>query len=826
MWRNYLTVGFRALAADKAYSIINIFGLAVGMAACLMILLYVRYETSYDSWLPEADRVFQVQTHYDWKDRDEELHMQGTSYVVGTTLKKDFPQIDKALYVTGGNAVLLKNGEAFPLEQFLLSDGLFFDVLRYPLVRGDPNRALADAGSLVLTESESRKHFGAENPLGKTMSLSLQGKVQDYRVTGIAKDPPKNTNTPFRMVARFDPQTHYADSPSFFTSWGWEAGNIYLKLRKGADIEAVRAGLPAWEKRNIPDSTEGGVKVNRGEEQDWTLVNLADVHLSGVPGPVPGIEPSTIVTFATVALLILAMACVNFVNLATARAGRRAREVGLRKVLGARKRDLVFQFLGESVLVVGVATLIALTLLELLLPSLSRFLNADLEVFYWGAEGILPPALILGLAVGVAGGLYPAFFLSRFQPAEVLKANKSSAEAPGSARLRSGLVIAQFAVSIGLIICTAIVYSQTIYLLTADPGYERNGLIQIEQIGREEVSPLAETLGREIAKIDGVASVGRTNIGIATGLNNLRNISVAGGGAPSDIGSYAVDSGFFKTMGMRFLAGRDFDEARPADDGRISFPDDPAAEAAVIARGVNVVMSEMAVKRLGFPSAAEAVGKQVIYSDEIPMTIIGVIQDARLRSARTELGPLMFRQSPSETHQMLVRYKDADPTAVRERIGAVWKRLIPQVPFQAEFSEDIVAELYTAEEVRGLLFAGFALLAVVIACLGLFGLAAFTVQRRTKEIGIRKVLGARARDIVQLLVWQFSKPVIVANLIAWPVAWWVMRDWLNAFDDRIPLGPGPFVLAALLALGIAIGTIAGHTLRVARANPIHALRYE
>jgi putative ABC transport system permease protein len=827
MWRNYLTVGIRALAKNKTYAFINIFGLALGLAACLLILLYVRYETSYDKWLPDADRVFQVQTHYDWNDRDEELHMQSASYVVGPTLKKDFPQIEKVLYVTFGNPVLLRNGEAFPVEQFVLADGLFFDVLRFPLLKGDPNSALAQVGSVVLTESEARKYFGGVDAMGKTLSLASGGKTQDYRITGIAKDPPKNSNIPFKMVARFDPQTHYADTPDFLTSWGWEAGGIYLKLKAGADIEGIRAGLPAWEKRNIPDQNNGGIRSNPGEEQDWTLVSLPDVHLSGVPGPVSGIEPKTIATIAIVALLVLAMACVNFVNLATARATRRAREVGLRKVLGAKRSDLIVQFLGESIVLVFIATLIALAFVELLLPSMAAFLDADLRLSYWGAEGILIPSLLLALIVGAAGGLYPAFYLSHFQPAQVLKANKSAAEPAGSGRLRNALVVAQFAVSIGLIVCTAVVYRQTIFLLTADPGYERNGLIQIEETGREEVEPLADALRREIEKVEGVTSVGLTNLGIATDLNMLRSISMPGGGAPRDIGSYAVGPDFFQTMGMRFIAGRGFDDTRPGDDGRLSFPDNPAAAAAVASRGVNAVMSEMAVKRLGFSNASEAVGKQVHYgSDRIPVTIIGVIQDPRLRSARTELGPLMFRQSPSETQWMVVRHENADPSVVRQRIAAVWKKFVPQVPFQARFSEDIVADLYTAEEARGVLFAGFALLAILIACLGLFGLAAFTVERRTKEIGIRKVLGARIRDIVQLLVWQFSKPVIIANLIAWPVAWWVMGDWLNSFDAPVDLGPGPFVLAGILALAIAIGTIAGHAIRVARTNPIHALRYE
>jgi len=387
-------------------------------------------------------------------------------------------------------------------------------------------------------------------------------------------------------------------------------------------------------------------------------------------------------------------------------------------------------------------------------------------------------------------------------------------------------------VSIGLIICTAIVYSQTAHVREINPGYDREGLIQIQNIGAEQLEPRMDAFIQQLARVDGVRSVGRTSLGISTGNNTTEGIEAPGRDQPVEIGSFIVDAGFLPTMGIRPIAGRSFEDSRPADDSTRPFPRVPEIDRALAARGLNIVVNELAAERFGFADPAQAVGKQVraeMFGDEygdIPLTIIGVVPNSRFRSAREPIQPIMFRSMRRAHGWMVVRYADADPAAVMAGIEAVWKRFAPDVPFEAKFSEDIIAELYTAEEARAQTFAAFAILAVVIACLGLYGMAAFTAERRTKEIGIRKVFGATVRDIVRLLAWQFSKPVIIANVVAWPVAWWVMRDWLNGFDTRVDLGPGPFVLAGAIALGIAIGTIAGHALRVARANPIHALRYE
>jgi putative ABC transport system permease protein len=832
MWRNYVTVGLRALAKNKTYAFINIFGLSIGMAACLMILLFVRYEMSYDKWMPGAEKVYQFQTWFKDDETGEESKGQMAAYASGESFKKDFPQVEGKVYALSSQPVFIKDGQASATEDFLYSDGDFLSVVPLPLLHSSPG-ALSQVNTAVLTRSEAVRRYGTDNVVGRTLSVISRGVTRDFRITGVLKDIPKNSHLRINTIARIDFASFFADTPDFLTCWGCHSGWVWVKLRPGADPKAIEAALPAWEKRAIPDQNAGEARFNAGDSQDWHLVNVRDVHLGPAQEATlaPGNDKRTIVTFAVIALLILGMAVVNFTNLATARASQRAREVALRKVLGATRRQLIVQFIGESVLIAILSAVIALAMVELLMPPFSAFLEADMRVSYLGAEGILLPVLVLVLVVGVLGGLYPAFFLSRFQPASVLKANKSSAETPGTGRLRSVLVVAQFAVSIGLIICTAIIYGQTIYARTVDPGYKRDHILQVDELSRYQLLDKGESIAEQTKRVPGVQAVGRTTIGVATDNNNNTGVMVPGNPEPVTIGIYQVDTGFLDAMGLTMVAGRWFDDSRPMDDMTLPYPPDDAAQRAQAARGGNIVINELAVKRLGFNSPEQVIGKSfkaALIDNElglVPITIIGVVKDARFRSVKLPMDPIMFQMTRSGHTHMIVRF-NGDPAAVRGGVENMWKGVTREVPFNADFSDDIMVELYEAEDARAQTFAGFAVLAVIVACLGLFGLAAFTAERRTKEIGIRKVLGARSRDIVRLLAWQFSKPVIIANLIAWPVAWWVMRDWLNSFEARIDLGPGPFVIAGGLALVIALGTIAGHAFKVARANPIHALRYE
>lgn len=831
MWRNYLTVGLRALAKNRTYAFINLFGLAIGLAACLLILLYVQYERSYDSWLPDVNRTYQLQVYYQSKSNGDAFDNQGAPYVAKAALLKDFPQIESATYTGGPQVNLIKDGEATLVEDGRLVDSAFLDTIALPMVEGDKH-ALSRPGTVALSELQATRLFGTTNAVGRTITLLVAGRKADYRVTGVFKNLPKNSHLAANMLVRVDFPSTFPDDKDYLTSWGWISGYLYVKLRPGSDIATLNSQMEAWKKRNIADETFNGKRFNAGDERTFKLIPVSEIHLGRASnkGMTPGNDVQTIATFAVIALLILAMACINFTNLATARASQRAREVALRKVLGATRRQLMTQFLGESILLATIAMLFALAIVEIVLPWFGNFLGADLELHYFGKGGLILPMIGLVLLVGAAGGLYPAFYLSRFQPARVLKANKSAADAEGSGRLRSALVVIQFAVSIGLIICTAVVYSQNLYARSLDPGYKRAGLIQLQGIGSRRLEAQADALTREIAKVPGVEASGRTMIGVVTGQTSSTSVVVPGRTDSVDIGIYSVDAGFFPTMGIKTLAGRVFDE-RAADDMTTPRPEDPAAERALVARGGHIVVNEAGAKRLGFKSAQDAVGKTIRYGvkDEygglMNLTIIGVVADARFRTVATAIEPTMYLLDKHNVGWLVARFH-GDPRTVRAGIEQVWRRYAPDVPFDAMFADDVIAQAYRKLDARAQMFGLFAVLAVVIGCLGLFGLAAFTAERRTKEIGIRKVLGARTFDIARLLVWQFTRPVVIANIIAWPVAWWLMREFLNAFDARISLTPVPFIGASLLALAIAVLTIGAHAFRVARTNPVHALRYE
>jgi putative ABC transport system permease protein len=830
MWRNYLKVGLRALARSKTYAFINIVGLALGLAACLLLFVYVRHETRYDLWVPDAERVYQVQTISLDPDESESPLDQYTHGIIAESWARSFPQIEAAARLDEVNPVLLREGGEPAFAPMHLTEPNFFRIVALPFLRGDRDTALDSLDALVLSRSEAMNRFGSLDIVGRTATAVRRGEQYNLRVTGVFEDLPRNSHMAFRVIGRL------GETDREECGWGCINSFVYLKLRPGADPSEIERQLPAWERRAIPPVDVGGQQRREGDRFDWRIVNVRDVHLSGAPGPLerPGNDRRTILTFAIIALLILGMATVNFVNLATARASQRAREVALRKVLGATRGQLIAQFLAESALVTGLAVVLAVAAVELGLPWLAAFLDADLDARWLGAGGLAVPVLALWSVVAVAGGIYPAFYLSRYRPAEVLKANKSSAEPLGTGRLRMALVVLQFAVSIGLIICTLVVYQQTRYAQSADLGFRRDGLIQVANANRAAIIPQTETLMRQISRIDGVESVAGANVRVGMDSALTISVQVPGRTEPEVVGFYSVSPEFFDTLGLRLVAGRALSRQFANDDA--SVPLDPedvaqAAQRAMVERGANVVVNEAAARRFGFTDPEAALGRQVrlpMFGNEtglMPVTIVGVVGDSRFRSIRDPVEPHIYFDRRIYNN-LVVRYSAADPDRVRREIGELWRRLAPEVPFEADYADQQLARVYAADRARGQTFAGFALLAVAIACLGLFGLAAFTAERRTKEIGIRKVFGARSVDIVKLLAWQFARPVMLANLIAWPAAWWVMREWLNGFDARIALGPTPFLIAGALALAIAIGTIVGHALKVSRTNPIHALRYE
>ncbi|MET0308163.1 MAG: FtsX-like permease family protein [Sphingomonas sp.] len=821
MWRNYIVIALRLLARNRVYAAINVGGLALGLAGCLLILNYVRYERAYDSWLPDSGRIYQVQTTVH-PPGQAPVQMQTSPYPLREALPAGFPQIETVTSISSGKTVTEHDGQPMFID-WAGVDRDFFKVFDLPFAQGSAAGVLRDADAIVLTESEAIRQFGTANALGKLLSLGAGSGKRDVRIAGVLRDLPRNTSLKLGIIR--------VRGPEQIPDQGW--GNFnqqhYVKLRPGASAAAINAAFPAWEKRTIPTEVIDGKPATMSDLFDFRLAPLRDVHLGTVQegALVPGGDPRSLATFAIVALLTLGMAVMNFINLSTARATQRAREVALRKVLGASRGQLIVQFLGESLVMALAAMLLALTIVELATPWISAWLGADLRIAYLGPNGMFWPALGLFAATGLLGGLYPAFYLSRFKPADVLRANKSSVETPGNGHFRTALVLFQFAIAIGLIASTWVIYSQTRYVETVDPGYRRDGLVQIANAWRFTQGSEYEAARSELLKIPGVTGVGRTGLGIGWSLKAIRLMQAPGVRAYGNyvsMGMYAIDAEFLQTMGIVPVAGRLLGERHAADRAR-------DGEGRILGdRSVNVVVNRAAAVVFGYRAPQAAIGQPVRIAIDggimAPATIVGVVENSRFRTAREAIEPTVYVNDPVQTSTVLVRYAAARPGEVMAALNRVWRKFEPEIPFEARFADDIVRELYAADRARGALFAAFSALAVLISCLGLYSLAAFATERRTREIGIRKVLGAKVLDIVRLLAWQFSKPVVLANLIAWPVAWWAMRDWLNTFDARIALTPTPFALAGLMALAIALATVAGHAIRVARTNPIHALRYE
>jgi putative ABC transport system permease protein len=824
MWRSYFAVGYRALLNNRVYAFVNIAGLAIGVAAAVLVFLYVRYETSYDRWLPAADRLVQLQTIAN-PPGGEPTRSSTAPRVAVEALRREFPEFERVVGAMTARTAIVHEGQP-RWSNIHWVDPDFFELFDLRFVRGDKHGALRDLSTVVLTESEAVRYFGDADPIGRVLTVNRWGRDQALRVTGVIADLPANTHLELGLIARFNPAI---EVDYFLTAWGAGTGFVYAKLKPGVGVEAVNARMPAFEKRNLPPGATDGAQSSDAF-LDFRFASVPDIHLEATHDGAmrPGGDALAVRAFALIALLILMVACVNFTNLTTARASLRAREVGVRKVLGATRRQLIGQFLAEAMVLAGIATVLGLALVELLLPFFNRLLGLDLTLDYLGQRGLLGPAALLTAAIGTVGGAYPAFYLSRFQPAKVLKASAAPVAA-GSGRLREWLVVAQFAVSIGLIICAAVVYAQTIYARSSDPGYERRGLLMLSGI-HPGVATSRAALKREIERLPGVVSVAYTDLVPGLDESNITSVRLNGAAQDTKLGFASVDYGFFETMRIPLVAGRSFSERFAKDDGSVDFNPGTPDEQRLLSRGMNAVLNEAAARRLGFASPRDAIGAEfsaeLIEEGPVPVTVVGIVPDVRFRSLRDEVQPVMYRRFGMALTRMLIRYDAADPGVVRADAEAAWKRVIPDVPFEASFVEDDLARQYDADAVRGQIFALAAALAVGVACLGLFGLAAFTVERRKLEIAVRKVFGAGDADIVRLMVWQFSKPVVVANLIAWPVAWWMMRGWLDSFAQRISLHPGWFLAAGGLALLVAVLTVAGHALRVSRTGPARALRYE
>ncbi len=824
MLQHYLRMALRGFVRHKLYSFINIAGLSVALACAILILLFVRDQFSYDAFVPGAQNIYRLAMT---------IHLPGSPPVPSTTcpfpvltaVGEKIPQVKAVVHVVAEKMTVMV-GDRQGHETVTVVDPNFFQVLRVPLLRGDPAQVLRQPESIVISASMARKYFGDADPLGRILRVS--GKLIDFcaphdtscqgygvthplTVTGVMRDLPHDT----QLIADFVvPNTSQADEVTRVekdTFWSASLGAYgYVVLAPGARPSAVLASLNPILDASV-DYKDLGMQVRGSQAQSYRLIPFRDVHLDSdkYGGMTPGGNRATVYGFGVVALLIVLVACCNFMNLATARATLREREIAVRKVAGAKRAQIALQILSEAVVTALVSFGVALSLAEILLPEYGRFLGEPMRLHY-----LADWRLLLGMAggavvVGLVSGIYPALVLSGFRPAAALKSAGSART--GSGLLRSVLVVSQFAVSIAVGIAATVVFRQISYAHSVYLGFNRDHVIVLHDL--INLSPDARaSLARILRAGPGIEATALSDTVPLDQWNSfyvrLRSDKVPQG---ANIRFLRAGPNFAPLYGIRLLAGRLPSELQDRENMGPSTP-------------LDVMLSATATRRLGY-SVDQAVG-QTLSSVWGRWRVIGVLDDVAMDGVGALPEPSVYLPDGSQASLLSVRVRAAElPQALRFIQGA-WRSIAPSVALDSYFLTDAFNEQFAADQRQGTIFAVFVAVAIFIGCLGLFGLAVFTAERRIKEIGIRKVSGARTGDILRLMLWRISIPVLAANVVAWPVAYYYLRQWLEHYAYRITLSAAYFLAAGAVALIIAWATVYANTLRLARSNPVQALRYE
>ena len=814
MFRNYLAAALRNSARNRLYAAINIVGLAMGFAAALLIALFVRDELSYDRWIPGHDSIYRLSRSVQYPSLAPfSSDTAGSSFAA--PLKLEFPDVESITRLAsaprGSSSNLsLRHGDVDAVEpNFYWADPNVFDVLPLAAVAGDLHTALDQPDSIVITRKIARKYFGVDTPLGETLEIDRQHVM---RVTAVLEDIPSNTHLALDVIASGRASfSELARADAVADSRQAAQAYTYLRLREGAPPDALQAALPEFlDSHMAPIDNLGG---RRSDFERLNLTPIAGIHLhpAGFGAMKQPGDPAILLAVAAVGLLIVFVAGINFVNLMTARTARRLIEVGVRKVSGARRIHLIVQFMGEAGMFVLFGLALAVVLVHLVLPAYGAFLDRTFTAGWWTSPDVAVGMGVFALVASVCAGLYPALTLSAFRPARVLK----SALPHGSAIVRQALSIAQFTILIGLIAGTSIIYRQTSYALTDGLRLEKDQVLLIDRA----IGHCNDAYADAVRKLPGVAGaacsdahlLGLSYIGGVTSAA-AQNITVQAG---------AVEAGLPGVYGLRMISGRFFEDGRAAD----IVPENKQGTR-------NIVINETAVRKFGFISADAAVGQAVTITNTwrcvsaTPAQIIGVVADFATESIQALIEPSIFFVDPSRFNILSVKLTGHAIPETLAALDQLWQVAGDPNPLQRIFFDRRIQERYLQLVRQGQVFAGFAAVALLIAGMGLFGLSAFTAEQRTKEIGIRKAIGARTADVLRLMLWQFIKPVLWASIIAWPAAYFIMRRWLEAFAYHIDLEPWTFLAASALAVVIAVTTVASHAILVARAQPVAALRYE
>ena len=774
----------------KGFSFINIAGLAVGMACAMLILLWVQDELSYDRFYKDAENIYRVVREV--REPGHTFHTIYTSAELCRVLRDEFPEIVSAAAINGRPRVLFEHGDkAFYEEGLVQVDSSFFDTLALPFTAGDSRSALSDGDAIVITEDIAKKYFGSENPLGKTLTWN---NWLDRKVTGVIKNIPQNSHIRFDLMINTEQMKRSWPAGLL---WDWKIFWSYVKLQKDTDPKELGRKITAAIDSKYPHHSQFKERIS--------FQPITQAHLHAVDGGGP-IE--YVYIFSFIALFVLFIACINYMNLATARSSSRAKEVGLRKVVGSTRGQLTKQFLGESLFFVFAAYLLSLVLIKIFLPLFNQIIGKTISVNFFDARIILTSLAII-FFTGIVAGSYPALYLSAFSAARILKGHIGSGLK--GAAFRKILVVTQFALSVGLIICTLVVHQQLDFLRNKELGFDKENIVYI---------PMKENIGSNYGAIK-TSLMQNPHIVSVTAKDRLPTRAYDIGmidweGKNQDekleVEFPWIDYDYFETLDMQIIEGRDFSQDFPSD----------IKDAAIV--------NEEALKRMDLESP---LGKRITFQDSQPRHIIGVVKNAYFRSRQNEIVPEVYRLIPDFVNGelnlfgvILIKLRGGN---IEEGIAAVedmWKRVNPNYPFEYHFFDAEMDEFYRSEMKMRTISDYFSLLAILISCLGLFGLASFVAERRTKEIGVRKVLGASGGHIVRLLSGEFIKWIVIANVIAWPAAYLTLNAWLKNYAYRIRIEWWIFLLSGILTLFIAFLTVSYQAFKSAHTDPVKALRYE
>lgn len=802
MLSNYLKITFRNIMKNKLFSFINISGLAIGLAICLIISLWVQRELSYDRFHKNASRIYRVEREL-FRDNLYSRWPIGSGQYKQLLLD-DYPEIEHAVRFWG-RGFAIKDHKNFVHQQRLYAvDNSVFEIFDFGLEEGIEQTALAEPRTLVLTRKKAIKYFGIDDVIGKSLSLQWQGKPVDFKVTGILREVPENSHIHFDMLMSI---ASYPDEA--FANLRGNYLYIYVLIKKGTSRQALEEKLKTFVSGRLEpvygDLTAQGLGIH--EVLKMHLFPITDIHLHPSENweLEPGGSVNSVYIFSTIAVFILILACINFINLSTARARKRAKEVSLRKTIGAGKNQLRAQFLQESAMSAFISLVIALVLCFLFIPIFNQIFSAKLSMDQLFQLKNLIFLLGVTLAAGILSGLYPAFYLTRFDPATVLKGSSFSGKSQSA--FRKNMVVFQFVISTILIFGMFTVYQQMRYIQTRSLGFDRENVVVIPTSSRQ-ITKGFDSLRQELMQNTQIVSVSAAadlpgDPRYSNGAFRHRDLE-----EPVNLIFFTVDYDYLDTLKLEILAGRGFSREFSTDAGNA------------------VIFNEAAVKRFGW-TPEEAVGKQFERGeDNPPLKVLGVVKDFNFKSLHTAVEPIVIRLSSNAGGFLSVRILPGNLEKTLGFIQQKWESIFSGEQFDYSFLDNRIQQLYTKEKNMQNIFVAFSGLSILVACLGLFGLAAFTAEIKTKEIGVRKVLGASSFRVVTLLSKEFVRWVILANLLAWPVAYWLMNEWLQNFAYRIKMGWLVFLVSGFLTLCIATIAFIFQALKAALANPVDSLRYE